>query len=131
VNVRKLAAIDLLFLGPRLILAEFAIGVIGMVALGLLSAWQGAHRFQSMWMVLFGIYLIFVGINYIPLLLHAIDISCKRSAEQEITDELKNKKEAFRKYRRQSVWLLVPLAVIIAAIPQRNRIPPFGAGRAQ
>jgi len=89
-----------------------------MVALGLLSAWQGAHRFQSIWMVLFGICLIFVGINYVPLLLHAIDISRKRTAEQEIAGELKNKKEAFRKYRRQSVWLLVPLVIVIAAILQ-------------
>ena len=129
VNVRKLAAIDLFFLGPRLILAEFATGVLGSLALGVTSAWRGAYRFHSTWMVLFGIYLIFVGMNYVPLLLHAIDISRKGSAEQELAEELKHKKEAFRRYRRQSVWLLVPLAVIIAAIQQRNRTSSFGAGR--
>jgi len=87
----------------------------------------GAHRFQFIWMVLFGICLIFVGINYVPLLLHAIDISRKRTAEQEIAGELKNKKEAFRKYRRQSVWLLVPLVIVIAAILQRSRTSTFRA----
>jgi hypothetical protein len=123
VNVRKLAAIDLLFLGPKVILTEFAIGVFGSLAIGVMSAWQGAHRFHATWMVLFGIYLVFVGINYIPLLLHAIDISCKGKAEQELADELAHKKKAFRKYRRQSMWLLVPLVVVIAAILQRNRTP--------
>ena len=120
-NVRKLAAIDLLFLGRRLILAEFGIGVFGSLALGVMSVWQGTHRSQSAWMVLFGIYLVFVGINYIPLLLHAIDISRKGSALQEIADELGDKQQAFRKYRRQSLWLLVPLVVPVVAVLQRNR----------
>jgi len=102
VNVRKLAAIELYFLGPRLILAEFAIGLSGSLPLGLLSAWRGARRFHSTWIVLFGIYLIFTGINYIPLLLHAIDITCKGNAEREIADELEDKKRTFRQYRRQS-----------------------------
>ena len=78
-----------------------------------------------------GIYLIFVGINYIPLLLHAIDITCKGNAEREIADELEDKKKASRQYRRQSLWLLVPLVIIIAAVQQRNQAPPFGARRGQ
>jgi hypothetical protein len=121
VNVRKLAAIDLHFLGSRLILAEFGIGAFGALALGVLSAWQGTHRFHSVWVALLGIYLIFVGINYIPLFLHAIDISRKGSAQREIADELESKPKTFRKYRRQSLWLLVPLVVPVIAILQRSR----------
>ena len=121
VNVRKLAAIDLLFLGRRIILAEFGIGVFGSLTLGVMSAWQGTHRFHSAWMLLFGIYLVFVGLNYVPLLLHAIDMSRKGSAQQEIADEFENKHKTFGKYRRQSLWLLVPLVVPIFAILQRNR----------
>jgi uncharacterized membrane protein len=120
VNVRKLAAIDLLFLG-RLVLVEFAVGVFGSLALGVLSVWQGAQRFHSPWMILLGIYLVFIGINYLPLLLYAIDMARKGGAEQEVGDELGDKRKTFRKYRRQSVWLLVPLVVIIAAILQRGR----------
>ena len=101
VNVRKLAAIDLLFLGLKLILDEFGIGVVGSLALGAFSAWQGTHRFHSEWMVLFGVYLICIGINYVPLFVHAIDISRQGSAKQEIADELQNSELAFRKYRRQ------------------------------
>jgi len=130
VNVRKLAAIDLFFLGPRLILAEFGIGVFGSLALGLMSVWQGTHRFNSMWMVLFGVYLIFIGVNYIPLLLHAIDISRRGSAHQEIADESDTQK-TFLKYRRQSLWLLVPLAIPVAAILQRNETPRFGVPRGE
>jgi hypothetical protein len=130
VNVRKLAAIDLFFLGPRLILAEFGIGVFGSLALGVMSAWQGTHRFHSVWMVLFGVYLIFVGMNYVPLLLHAIDISRKASAQQEIADELGSKQKTFRKYRRQSLWLFVPLAIPVAAILERSQpSPPSGSDR--
>jgi hypothetical protein len=131
VNVRRLAAIDLLFLGPRFILLEFGIGAFGSLFLGVLSAWQGTHRFHSVWMLLFGVYLFFVGINYVPLFLHAIDISRKGNAQQELGDELDSKQKTFRKYRRQSLWILVPLVVPFAAILQRNRIPPLEAGRGQ
>jgi len=129
VNVRKLAAIDLYFLGPRLILPEFGIGVVGSLTLGFISAWQGTHRFHSLWMVLFGVYLIFVGINYVPLLFYAVDISRRRGAQEEIGDELGSNQKTFRKYRRQSLWLLVPLAVLVAAILQRHQAPAFGSCR--
>jgi len=36
-NIRKLAAIDLHFLGPYVILTEFALGVVGPVMLGLFT----------------------------------------------------------------------------------------------
>jgi len=126
VNVRKLAAIDLFFLGQRLILAEFGIGVFGSLTLGVMSAWQVTHRFHSVWMVLFGVYLVFVGINYVPLLLHAIDISRRGSAQREIADELGSKQKTFRKYRRQSLWLFVPLVVPVAAILPTKTNPTFG-----
>ena len=130
-NARKLAAIDLLFLGPRLVLVEFAIGVFGSLALGIWSVSRGAQRFHSTWMILFGIYLLFVGINYVPLLLYAIDMASKGNAEQELGNELQNRKKTFRKYRRQSVWLLVPLVVITTAVLKRSRTPPFGADAGQ
>jgi len=40
------------------------------------------------------------------------------SAHLEIPDELGNKQAAMRKYRRQSLFLLLPLVVPIAAIVQ-------------
>jgi hypothetical protein len=64
--------------------------------------------------------LLFLGINYIPLLLYAIDISRRGSARQEIADELESQQKSFRKYRRQSLWLSVPLAVPIRNSPAKR-----------
>ena len=128
--VRKLAAIDLEFLGPKVILTEFGLGVLGSMTLGILSMRAGFHRFHSARMTLFGAYLLFLGINYLPLLLHAIDMARHGSARQEIADELGNKRATFRKYRRQSLFLLLPLVVPIAAIVQemhRKRAAQSGA----
>jgi len=71
-------------------------------------------------MLLFGVYLILIGINYLPLLLHAIDISRRGTAQQEISEELRNRTHASQKYRRQSLLLLVPLMILVVAILQMN-----------
>jgi hypothetical protein len=73
INVRRLAALDLQFLGPKIILTEFGLGVLGPIALGILTMRAGLHRFHSARMMAFGVYLLLLGINYVPLLLHAID----------------------------------------------------------
>ena len=46
-NARKLAAIDIAFLGAGLIIAEYAIGVLLSVALGPLMLLRGAFRWPS------------------------------------------------------------------------------------
>jgi hypothetical protein len=61
------------FLGAKLILTEFAIGAARPVLLGIFSVWQSIHHFHSAWLILFGVHLI-LGISYVPLLLHEIDI---------------------------------------------------------
>jgi hypothetical protein len=53
-NLRKLAAIDIIFLGYRFVLAEDALGVFFSDALGLLVL----YRSHSFWQALLGIYLI-------------------------------------------------------------------------
>jgi len=117
-DIRKLAAIDLEFLGPKVIVTEFGLGVASSLALGILTLRAGIHRFHSARMIVLGFYLLSLGINYIPLLLHAIDMSRHGTAGQEIADELEDKRAAFRKYRRQSLLLLLPLVVAVAAIVQ-------------
>jgi len=57
-NVRKLAAIDLQVLGPKIILTEFGLGVVGSLALGLLTVRAGIQRFHSTPMIVFGVYLL-------------------------------------------------------------------------
>ena len=64
-NARKLAAIDLVFLGSKVIIVEFAIGIFFSAALGFFVLLRG-HG--SLVQVVLGLYLISIGINYVPML---------------------------------------------------------------
>jgi membrane protease YdiL (CAAX protease family) len=112
IDFRKLAALDIAFLGSRLVVAEFSIGVFGSFALGIFTL----LRSHSVGGVALGSYLLFIGINYVPLLVYAIRIVRLYSARDEVAEERADKHGMFRKYRRQSLLLLVPLAVPILAL---------------
>ena len=121
INVRKLAAIDMYFLGPKIILAEFGLGVPVMLGLGILSLRVGLFRTHATWQILLGAYLVLLAINYVPMLWCAIDIARRGTAATELGEELRDKGEAMRKYRRQSLWLLVPLAAPLAWLMELRR----------
>jgi hypothetical protein len=88
---------------------------------GVLSLRVGLFRTHAAWQIVLGVYLLLLAINYIPMLWCAIDIARHRSAATELGGELEDKTAAARKYRRQSLWLLVPLAVPVAWIMRRKR----------
>lgn len=115
-NPRKLAAIDIAFLGSRFIIAEFAAGVLLCAGLGMFVF---LRRHGSFAQLLLGLYLISLGVNYVPMLIYAIAITRAKSARLELGEELEDKRSAMAKYRRQSVLLLVPLLVPIVALTQR------------
>jgi hypothetical protein len=117
IKIRTLAAVDIAFLGPKLILSEFALGVIGPASLGILTL----LRSHSLGGLLFGSYLISLGINYVPLLVYAIRIARNHTAHAEIAIESSDRKRMFRRYRWQSSLLLLPLVVPMAAIAQEWR----------
>ena len=108
-DFRKLAAVDMTYLGSRLILAEFSIGVFGSLALGVFVL----LRNHSLGGIALASYLLSIGINYVPLLLYAVSIARLDSARYEIAEETVDTRGMFRKYRRQSLLVLVPLAVPI------------------
>lgn len=116
INVRKLAALDMAFNGPRLIITEFACGVFIPLGLGLLSLFRGHARWQSV----FGIYMLFLAVNYVPLLIHAILIARKGSVREEVEAELGDRDE-LRRYQRQMLVLLLPLVVPVLALAQLSR----------
>jgi hypothetical protein len=120
INVRKLAALDIVFHGPRLILAEFGLAVLGSLALGVLTlvhAYTGGGTLRS-GMTLLGAYFLSIAMNYVPLLVHGIDVVRKRSARNEVQHELAAGASAARRYGVQQVLLLVPLAVVVLALVQ-------------
>ena len=117
IDIRTLAALDIAFLGPRVILIEFTAGVLLPIALGSLTL----ARAGSLSGTLFGVYLITLGINYVPLMIYAVRIVHAGSASAEIADESHDRARMFRRYRRQSLLLLVPLVVPFASAIQEWR----------
>jgi len=119
IEIRKLAAFDIVFHEAKLILFEFAFatilgGVIGTMSLdGFII--NPAHPIFS---GILGLSLLGIGLNYFPLLLYAADIVNRRSASLEVRVELTPKDHFRDKYNLQSVLLLVPFAVFTLAVYQ-------------
>jgi hypothetical protein len=112
ISIRKLAAVDIAGLGPRLIIAEFVLGVAGPLGLGILTL----LRSNSLAGRLFGAYLVCLAVNYVPLLLYAIRFTRQKSAWEEIADEPGDRTELHRKYRRVSLLLLLPVVVPLISL---------------
>jgi len=115
-NVRKLAALDIAFHGPRLILAEFALGVVVCAALSLGSFLNPIH---SPFMIIIGCFFLWVALNYVTLLLYAMSIVSRKSAYQAVAFELAHNDTYARKYTLQTTMLLlVPLVLPLLAVYQ-------------
>jgi hypothetical protein len=119
INIRKLAALDIVFHGARLILAEF---IVAVVFCGFFGAFTFFAFFRnpdhSLFEVSIGFVLSWIAINYVPLLLYTISIVKRKSAELEVAFELEHKDFYARKYTLQSLLLVLPLVVPILAISQ-------------
>ena len=68
-----------------------------------------------------GFYFISLGLNYVPMLVYAVAINKTKSAGTVLGNELDDKRAAMTTYRRQSIWLLVPLIVPIVALTQGRK----------
>jgi hypothetical protein len=117
IDPRKLAAIDIAFLGCKFTITEFGTAAFLCPALGVFVLYRG----HSPWQIALGLYLISLGMNYLPMLLYAVAITRSRSARAELGEELDDKGRAMRKYRRQSLFLLVPLFVVAVALREARR----------
>jgi hypothetical protein len=119
INVRKLAAVDMAWLGSRVIVAEYALGVLLPLALGILSVGRGLGEPEPVnRQVVFGIWLVTIAANYVPLFLYALAIACAGTVQVEGQPELKRA----RRYGIQQVMILVPLFVVgLALIQERGR----------
>ncbi|MDQ2905428.1 MAG: hypothetical protein ABI456_16685 [Ktedonobacteraceae bacterium] len=119
INIRKLAALDIVFHGSRLILAEFALAVVFCGAVGTWSLFAFFHNpSHPIFGAILGFFLLWLAVNYLPLLLYAISIVRGKSAEREVAFELEHKDVFARKYGLQSLLLVLPLVVLLLAIFQ-------------
>lgn len=119
INVRKLVALDIVFHGSRFILAEFIVAVVvpGIIGPLTLIAYlrNSAHPFFQL---IIGCVLLWIAINYLPLLLYTISIIRHKSAQSEVAFELEHKDYYARKYTTQSLLLVLPLVVPVLAVVQ-------------
>jgi hypothetical protein len=118
-NVRRLAAVDMYGTAGsarrrRLIRAEFILGAAGCILLGVLTLVSG-----SGWTVALGAWLVATGMNYVPLVISAQSLSRPGALEAELAGA-----DLSRELRDASVrqlWIIVPLAVVLAAAQARSR----------
>jgi hypothetical protein len=129
-DVRRLAAVDM-WGGAgrrwrrRVILAEFAVGLFGLITIAVLIGRQGQEALTYAAAAWF----LGVGLNYLPLLVHAISLSRPGRLEDELdgVDILAE----LRSYTVRQAWVLVPLALVIMALMRRRPRPGTGAADGQ
>src|SRR5262245_60787598 len=118
IEIRKLAAVDMAWLGPRVVVAEYALGGILSLALGALTLRSTLSSPQPLaWRTFLGIWLVTVAANYVPLLLHAVSSFKAGTVEAEGRSEVRHA----RRYGIQQVMILVPLLVVVIAVLQERR----------
>ena len=111
INIRKLAAIDVVLNGWVPISAEFFFGVFGLMAIGILF-------FET----ILGFYFFLVSFNYIPVLIYVLLIGNRENAKKEVRAELSKVKrygsKAIRNYNLQQLLAFIPFSIIILSVLQ-------------
>jgi hypothetical protein len=118
ITVRKLAALDLIFHGRKLVLVEFGVGVSFSTLLGFWFIYSGlsADPDPSYWIALLGVGLLGIGLNYVPLLIYALQLQRPENARKIVLYELGHPQTYQRMYGLQSVILIiVPFALLVLA----------------
>ncbi len=113
-NVRRLVALDIALHGSKFIILEFSFGIIFGFILGLYSLKSNYLNHILGW------YIITLGLNYVPLLIYAINIIRIGSAKDESKDDLSDRKRLISFSIRQFV-IFVPFSMILLSIFQELR----------
>ena len=118
IEIRKLAAVDMAWLGSKIIIAEYTLGVIFPLALGMFTLRSSLSSPAPLtWQTALGIWLVTIAANYVPLLLYAVSIARAGSIEAEGRPEISHA----RCYGVQQVIILVPFFVVVIAVIQERR----------
>lgn len=118
-TIRNIVALDIVFHGPRFILIEFCVSVLGCAALGF---WVLSNSNHAIFMLIVGCLLVLLAVDYVPLLLYAISIIRRKSARQEVEREMRHSGFSAQDYTFQIILLLlIPLSLPILALYQELR----------
>jgi hypothetical protein len=106
------------WLGTRVSVAEYAIGIVLPLVLGVLSIRSGLLGAAGVgWETVWGVWLVSIAANYVPLFICAVLIAKAGTAEAEDQSELAHAK----RYGVQQVIILVPFVVLVLALVQESR----------
>jgi hypothetical protein len=123
ISIRKLAAVDMAWLGARVIVAEYAVGVVLPLILGLISIRSGLSGPATPgWETVLGFWLVAIAANYIPLFIYAVLIARGGTVKEEGQPEIARAK----RYGVQQAIILVPFLVVVLALVQESRRRPNG-----
>jgi hypothetical protein len=117
IDPRKLAAIDIVTLGLTLSVGNFVGTALLCLSLGAFLLWR-ADSYQKLTL---GLYFASLGINYMCMLFYALEINNRESARTAVGNEMNSERIAMAEYRRQSIYLLLPLVVPIVALQRRYK----------
>ena len=119
INIRKLVALDIVWHGLKMIMAEFllTVGLSGVLAVFSLSYFMRTSP-HPLFALILSLVFLGVALNYVPLVLYVFHFARHKNAELEVAFELAHKERYARKYQLQSFLLFVPLVVPILAIIQ-------------
>lgn len=121
ISVRKLATLDLIFHGRKLVLIEFGVGVSFSTLLGFWFIYSGlsANPDPSYLIALLGVGLLGIGLNYLPLLIYALQLQSPENGRKIVLYELAHPPTYQRMYGLQSViFILIPFALLTLAAIQ-------------
>ena len=113
-SVKRLVALDMGLHGPKFILIEFGLGVPVPMILGLSLVLEG------IWPL--GVYVFTLGINYIPVLIHAVNLRKSYAEVVNMNDPEIGKLN--RKYSFQQFIIFIPFSIVALDIMQRSREAP-------
>jgi len=107
-NVRRLVALDMGLHGPTFILIEFGLGVPVPMILGLSLVSQG--------LLVFGIYIFTLGVNYVPFLIYAVSLGKDYGSVVDMSDPGVGRLN--RKYSVQQFLIFIPFFTVALAVVQ-------------
>jgi hypothetical protein len=115
-DVRRLAAVDMhgargTLFRRRIILAEFVVGAVAGTGLGVFLAVASS----SVGLCAFGALLAGICLNYVPLALHALQLSRRGALDAELRGV--DLPRELRRYTKLQFWIAVPLLFVgLAAV---------------
>jgi len=118
IELRKLAALEMAWLGARVIVTEYALGVMLSLVVGIFSLRVGlAQQDLVNWQTILGSWLVTISANYVPLFLYAVAIARAGTVREAGLPEFA---QAGR-YGIQQAIILVPLFVVFLAFAQERQ----------